>query len=45
MKKVLIANRGENRREAAVSLHCSACAAGFGDLASLSLFGCSESQP
>ena len=37
MKKVLIANRGENDREAGVSLHRSACAAGNGDFASLSL--------
>ena len=31
--KVLIANRGENSRAAAVSLYCPACAAGDGDLA------------
>jgi hypothetical protein len=33
MKKVLIANRGENGSEATVSPHCSACAAGDGDIA------------
>jgi len=33
MKKVLIANRGENVRAAGVSAHRRACAAGGGDLA------------
>ncbi|HRM49095.1 MAG: hypothetical protein KBH33_11765 [Alicycliphilus sp.] len=33
MKKVLIANRGENDRAAGVSSHCGACAAGDGVLA------------
>ena len=36
MKKVLIANRGENSRAAGVSLNCCACEAGDGDLATLS---------
>ncbi|MGE8317738.1 MAG: hypothetical protein ACN6O3_03270 [Comamonas sp.] len=39
MKKVLIANRGENGRAADVSLHCRACAAGHGDFATLCSFG------
>jgi len=38
MKKVLIANRGENGCAADVSLHCRACAAGDGDLATLRPF-------
>jgi hypothetical protein len=37
MKKVLIANRGENDRAAGVSPHCCACAAGDGDFAPASL--------
>ena len=39
MKKVLIANRGENNRVADVSANCSACAAGNGDFASLYSLG------
>jgi len=35
IKKVLIANRGENDRVAGVSAHCRACVAGVGDLATL----------
>ncbi|MFT3814443.1 MAG: hypothetical protein QM740_13870 [Acidovorax sp.] len=38
MKKVLIANRGENGRVADVSLHRGACAAGDGDFAPLYSF-------
>ncbi|WP_370678820.1 hypothetical protein [Comamonas sp. GB3 AK4-5] len=33
ISKVLIANRGENGRNADVSANCGACAAGYGDLA------------
>ncbi|WP_155885213.1 hypothetical protein [Acidovorax sp. JHL-9] len=38
MKKVLIANRGENGRAAGVSLHRCACVAGDGELAILHVF-------
>ncbi|MEN5178252.1 hypothetical protein ABE501_00610 [Comamonas testosteroni] len=39
MKKVLIANRGENNRVADVSANCSACAAGNDDFALPCSFG------
>ncbi|WP_395025721.1 hypothetical protein [Comamonas odontotermitis] len=39
MKKVLIANRGENNRVADVSANCSACAADNGDFALLCSLG------
>ena len=44
MKKLLIANRGENARNAGVSSHGRACAAGCGDLATLSMFCALESK-
>ena len=42
MKKVLIANRGENDREAGVSTHRRACVAGCGEFAPLSFPVCAE---
>lgn len=37
MKKVLIANRGENIHAVNVSANCRVCEAGYGELAALAL--------